>query len=517
MPQLVSRPDASGWVTPSPDDILESPATPPGRDETIRAQAMALQRALTEQVSPVRVMNVRPSNSRTLFLLRADNDNRFVKRDTLRLTDITRAFNKITQAQPSWSLAYLPTVQEPGVMGVLISTTHHQPLRLRQLLIRTNFRDHTSPLMLPLGMSLEQQLIMRDLAEIGQLLVLGEARERSQFIKSMLLSLLLFNTPGELRLALGGSSGVEYASLFETPHVLGRLIVHAREGQRLLDGLVKEVQRRQQWFRKLEVDDVETYNQRQKTTGARLPKIVFIIDSLSDPEWQPSLERLTPTLYDLALHGAATGIYLIVTSSANPSQPLPQLLQATFNQRLLLRPDNATLHQHLPILPESAFPFIDALYIEQGREIQATPIELAAPQDDELQRLARYWQRSQQVETPQAVLPTPARSGVTAMLTPLPDSALAGVVPETPRAELLARATQSLAGETDSKILRQSEALAAYLGWLGVGPLEDILGLSQEEARGIMTTLQSRGVLEEGNQPTPRFKRLVAASSQQRR
>ena len=57
-------------------------------------------------------------------------------------------------------------------------------------------------------------------------------------------------------------------------------------------------------------------------------------------------------------------------------------------------------------------------------------------------------------------------------------------------------------------VMQQAQALAAYLGWLGIGPLQDVLLLPESEAKAILKSLQSSGVLSSDQSHTPRFVRL---------
>jgi hypothetical protein len=50
--------------------------------------------------------------------------------------------------------------------------------------------------------------------------------------------------------------------------------------------------------------------------------------------------------------------------------------------------------------------------------------------------------------------------------------------------------------------------LAAYLGWLSIGPLIDVLEQSPQDARATLKALQEAGLLEAGESPMLRFMRL---------
>ena len=65
--------------------------------------------------------------------------------------------------------------------------------------------------------------------------------------------------------------------------------------------------------------------------------------------------------------------------------------------------------------------------------------------------------------------------------------------------------------EMDDEILATAGALAAYLGWLGQGPLRDVLKLSADDAEKTIRILLADGLLEAGDGPVWRFARLSDA------
>src|SRR5215475_1768848 len=143
MPQLLSRMDKAGWLTPSLPDILDAGAAPPGGEDYIRAQALELQQAFSEQGTPARIVNVRPTSSRTLYIARLDQVGRVTGRRPVTPTEILRTFARIAEKHPDWTLGFLPQLQDSdGSIGVLVRTEEHKAMSLRQLLIRSSFREH---------------------------------------------------------------------------------------------------------------------------------------------------------------------------------------------------------------------------------------------------------------------------------------------------------------------------------------------------------------------------------------
>jgi DNA segregation ATPase FtsK/SpoIIIE-like protein len=517
MPQLFSRMDNASWLTPSIAEILEQGATPPGGDGSIRQYMLQLQTELSELGTPARIVNYRLTPSYTLFIARPDTVGRLTNRRTVTPTEIRRSIGKIAEQHKDWTLGFLPQLQEgQDSMGILLRTDQHQPLSLRRLLVLGTYRDNPSTLAFTLGITLEQQLIVRDLASTGHLLVVGSETAKQHVIRGLLLTFMLLNTPGEVRLAIAGQSAEAYKAMVELPHALGRLLVMPADGLRLFEGLFKEVQRRLQWFKDAEVQTVAAYNAKLKEQGKpEIPHILLTIDSLSDPNWQASKEQWAQPLSDLILHGKNVGIFVILTAAKNDTSEIPRQVFYAVQYSLVMRSAAGDLSEKVKNFHGSLMRFIDGFFIDKEDEENIVPVELCAVSDEEVQRATAYWKQMSVQRKQEAQLTTVSgKTGVTGILRPTEETTAAEPpptppVPAKPDPETLARATQALGGSQHETVIVRAQALAAYLGWLGVGPLHDILGISTGEAQMIVNNLQELGVLEATDSPTPRFIRLI--------
>ncbi len=522
MPQLFSRMDEMNWLTPSIADILDQGAAPPGGDGSIREQMLALQQKLSELETPARILNVRPTPSYTLFIAKPESIGRLGNRRQVTANEIKRSIGQIAEENKTWKLGFLPVIQDaPDTVGILLRTDEHQSLSLRRMLVRGNFRDHPSSLAFVLGNTLEQKLIVQDLAEVGSLMIIGADGAKAHFIHSMLLTLISLNTPGELRLAIAGHNAEVYKAFANTPHALGRMLPGPDEGQRLLDGLVKELQRRQQWFSEERVSSFTDYNATMIKQGKpTLPRILLMIDSLSDPDWQESRDRWIPRLTDLLGNTGQTGIHLILTANQMQAPDVPGAIAPLISLYIVLRSAATSYVERLKNFHPSLLRFVDALVVDSSGD-DITPIELCSVSNEEVQNAVNYWkqaaiQRKQETQMAQVS----GKTGLTGMLeapatliASQPSPLSTPPVPEKPAAETLARAAQALSKyEPRPEVsLQQAQALAAYLGWIGVGPLQDILGLSVQEAQKTLMVLRTMGIVESNSSPTPRFIRSIGA------
>lgn len=514
MPQLLSRRDDNGWLTPAMADILrQASGALPGED-ALRAQIVEIQRILTEQETPARIVDARPMASRVLFIARPELVGKRSARRPVTAAEIRRSLSAIAEQHPDWTLGFIQQMPEDeDSVGILLRTEQHQPLKLRQVLISNAYMHSASTLALVAGVTIEQQVIVRDLTEIGHLLIAGSETARQHIVRTILVTLTMFNTPAELRFTLVGTGSTAYSDIVGTPHMLGRIVEDSERGGKLLEGMSKEVQRRWQWFQEQEVSTFSAYNEYLHRAGhPPLPRIVILLDAFGDEEWMNnSPERWIEPTYDLLVNGARVGVH-VLCAAAQPEH-IPDPLSGVLETRIIMRSARPDLATSLKNVHGSALRFADAFLIENERNLTVLPVELCTVAPEEIQRLVTYWrgvaaQRAREMTARE-------RTGLTDLLPELAGSDLAErsaapAMPTRTRAGTLVRATQALTSPDENLILQRAQALAAYLGWIGPGPLRDVLGLSSGEARAIIAALQNLEVIEAGDAPALRFIRLAA-------
>jgi len=515
VPELYSRMDNANWLTPSVAEILDQGATPPGGDGSIREHMLTIQRELTDLETPARIVNVRSMPSYTLYVARPETIGRLGSRRTITATEIKKSLSKIAENHPDWVLGFMPKIaDDEDALGILLRTNAHRSLSLRRLLVRNHYRNMPTYTSVPLGITLEQILIVRDIATLGHLLIIGVESNRQNFVRSLMLTLMLLNTPAELRLALLGKNAEGYRAFTNAPHALGRWLSEAEHGQRLLDGLQKEILRRQKLFEEHNAADIRAFNRlQQEANRPESPRILLVIDSLSDTDWVQLAASWLPDLLNIVKHGEVCGIHLLATVQSQDEYPE---LQTAIKSRLIGRQIARERSEKLPNFHPSLLRFIDAFWSE--REGELIPIEFPTVTNAEVSKTVEYWQQNanQRLQENAASIVS-GTTGVTGVLVPPP-------TPPKPSSDDLARAASALGGadkpsqpttwaETSSAdtpfVLKQARSLAAYLGWLSVGALHDILGLSVEESQRILALLKTEGVLEASDHTTPRFLRPV--------
>lgn len=492
MPQLFSRMDDMNWLTPAIADILDQGATPPGGDGSTREQMLTLQRELAEFSAPARVSNTRPTPSYTLFALQPEGGTGWLGggRRSVGMNELRRAVSQIAERHKEWKIGFMPridpTVDSPAI---LLRTDQHRPLSLRRLLVQSQFRNHPSNFAFTLGLTLDQQLIVRDLEQIEHLMIVGEGNARHHLTSSILLTLLAFNTPSEMRLIMAGDGTERYEPLATLPHSTGKPIRSSERITRLLDGMTSEAQRRLNVFYEEGVNLFDSYNARLREQKRQaIPRILIVLDALSDEPFKADYRRLISQVRDLLLNGAQVGIHLIVAFNAPES--IPAELNGIIRTTVYLRSSAPNLSDKLEHFHNSLLRFVDAFVIEEAGE-RVYPVELCAVSAQEIANTRLYWQNAQAHRQGDET----QESGLTGILPPLPAPM--------PEIEQVIEVSESLPfnePEPEAHPYSQRAALlAAYLGWLSVNALCDIYDIPDTAAEAIISALQNDGIIERGS------------------
>lgn len=151
---------------------------------------------------------------------------------------------------------------------------------------------------------------------------------KSVCLHALLLSLL--SCGRDVRLALIDPKQVEFAAYKGSPRLWGDVASDVDQAADLLDGLVEEMERRQQIIAAAGVQTIDEANDR----GAGLPRLVLVVDELADlllqrPESETSLVRL-------AQKARSGGIHLILATQRPEAGTFSGLLRSNIPSRIAL-------------------------------------------------------------------------------------------------------------------------------------------------------------------------------------
>lgn len=230
------------------------------------------------------------------------------------------------------------------------------------------------------------------LADLPHLLVAGSTGGgKSNFLNALLLSLLLRNTPSDMRLILIDPKQVELAPYARLPHLSDRGIVTdtARAAGHLAD-LVESMEKR---YTAMKEQGVRDWADFRGKNGKPVARQVVVVDELADllmtnPEVEDHLVRL-------GQKGRAAGIHLVLATQRPDAKTITPKIKANIPGRVVFR---VASHVDSKVAldrtgAERLTGHGDGLFLDP--HAGPTPVRFQAPlvSDDEVARVVAHWVR----------------------------------------------------------------------------------------------------------------------------
>ena len=203
-----------------------------------------------------------------------------------------------------------------------------------------NLRDlveHTEALVrlgIPMGIGADTKPLTARLADMPHLLVAGTTGSgKSAFLTSLLVGLLLRNTPDDLRLTLVDPKRVELAAFAGLPHLADEIITETPHVGPVLRRLTDLMDRRYEIFKAAGVRKIEEYND-QAADGERMSRQVLVVDELADLMLQDKgiIERALVRLLSV---GRAAGIHIVLATQRPEAKVLTGLIRSNVPARVV--------------------------------------------------------------------------------------------------------------------------------------------------------------------------------------
>ena len=197
-----------------------------------------------------------------------------------------------------------------------------------------------APITIAMGVDLEGNLIEANLAnpDTCHFLVGGTTGSgKSEFLRSLLLSLIYRHTSEQIKIALVDPKRVTFPEFEQMPWLLSPIVKDSEAAIALMDELVTEMEKRYKLFETAKCSDLDGYNQKLKKVDNRLPRIVCIFDEYADfmteKETRNALETSIKRLGGMA---RAAGIHLIVATQRPEAGVVTPIIRSNLPGRVAL-------------------------------------------------------------------------------------------------------------------------------------------------------------------------------------
>ena len=201
--------------------------------------------------------------------------------------------------------------------------------------------EFTAPenkLVVPLGIDIDGKIVNLDITKMPHGLIAGATNSgKSVCVNTIITSLILKNSPDELKLILIDPKVVELKPYEGLPHLLTKVITDPKKATSVLEWSIREMDRRFKVFwDEAKCKNIENYNQRveNKTVfGEKMPYIVIVIEELAElivqygQEVESKIQRLTQK-------ARAAGIHLIVATQRPTTDVVKGTIKANIPTRI---------------------------------------------------------------------------------------------------------------------------------------------------------------------------------------
>jgi S-DNA-T family DNA segregation ATPase FtsK/SpoIIIE len=228
----------------------------------------------------------------------------------------------------------------PGraLIGIEIPNIKKATVRLRSLIENPEFLESESLLVFPIGRLITGEPMYADLANMPHILIAGTTGSgKSVFIHSLIISLLLKNTPETLNFILVDPKRVELVRYEELPHLLMEPVLDTKKVVAVMNWLIKEMEDRYHKFQQLRVRDINAYNKIQINKKQKImPRIILAIDEMADLMIKQG-NIIEAAIVRLTQMARATGIHLVLATQRPSVDVVTGLIKANIPNRICFK------------------------------------------------------------------------------------------------------------------------------------------------------------------------------------
>lgn len=206
-------------------------------------------------------------------------------------------------------------------------------------IINDEFMNNNKPLSIAMGKNIDGSPVYQNITDMPHALIAGATQSgKSVCINTILISLLLKNSPESLRLILVDPKKVELSFYNDLPHLLTPVIDDAIMATEALKWSVKEMERRYEVLARNRVRNIGDYNKKRKEHKEmeNMPFIVIVVDEFNDLVMQCGAEA-NDCIIRLAQKARACGMHIILATQRPTVDVVNGTIKANITCRIAFR------------------------------------------------------------------------------------------------------------------------------------------------------------------------------------
>lgn len=331
----IKEPPGTKWVLPNINDILEYGIPQEENEKLDLERARIIEETLASLGAPGHVVEILSGPSVTMFGVEPDFVENRSGQIRVRVAKIVSLSHDLALALAATRIRIQAPVPGRNYVGIEVPNDITSIVRLRDIMDHPIYRRKKSPLRIPLGKDVSGTPVVSDLASMPHLLIAGATGSgKSVCVNTIITSLLLNNTPDDLKLILIDPKRVELTGYDGIPHLLAPVIVETERVVGALQWMMREMDTRYHKFAAAGARNLDDYNMRMQLRGERkLPILVIIIDEMADLMMLAQNET-EAAIARLAQMARATGLHLIVATQRPSADIITGNIKANFPSRI---------------------------------------------------------------------------------------------------------------------------------------------------------------------------------------
>ncbi|MFT5832285.1 MAG: S-DNA-T family DNA segregation ATPase FtsK/SpoIIIE [Candidatus Paceibacteria bacterium] len=250
----------------------------------------------------------------------------------VRIAKIAGLRQELQLALKASSIRIEAPIPGKALVGIEVPNEIRATVGLASMLATPEYADSPHPLIVALGKDVTGHAHFSNIAKMPHGLIAGTTGSgKSVTIQNIIISLLMRNSPEQLRFILVDPKRVELTLYNKVPHLLTPVITDAKKAIRALGWAVKEMERRYDILQSESVQNIASYHKNvygpakaewveagedpetRDGLPEALPYIVIILDELNDL-MQAYPRELEGMIVRLAQMSRAIGIHLILAT-----------------------------------------------------------------------------------------------------------------------------------------------------------------------------------------------------------
>lgn len=325
LPAVEPLPPAEGYHLP-PLTTLSEPAQKPKRSQQeMERNIDTLESTLEEFGIEANVVEVASGPTITRYEIQLGPG--------IRVARITSLADNVAMNLAASSVRVEAPIPGKAAIGVEVPNASRSAVTLREVLDTKEFMDNPSRLMVGLGQDVSGVNRYADLTTMPHLLIGGATNSgKSIGLASVIMSLLMRNTPKDVKFVMIDPKRVELTLFDGIPHLMCPVIKDVKEAPGVLRAVWREMDRRYDLLSEHGFRNIDGWNA-QASFQDRMPYIVVIIDELADLMIQAKNEVET-SIVRIAQLARAVGIHLVIATQRPSVDVITGTIKANIPSRI---------------------------------------------------------------------------------------------------------------------------------------------------------------------------------------